>query len=286
MTATTIKPTNDDTPFLGYGLRLRAEYLDTLLDERPALDCIEVISENYLDADEASLRRLDELSAHYPLMLHGLSLSIGSPWPLDQGYLDRLKRLSDRIGPAWISDHLCWRGADDEQGQLLPLPYTEETLEHVVARIQQVQAFLGRQILLENVPLEPDNHLEIPEAEFISAVAERSDSLILIDIGNLLSSSLNQEFSASDYIDQLPTGRVRQIHLPDISFQPPTDEACDAPAHLIDPVWKLYRELLDRFGRVTTVIEREDTIPTLSGTLCDISKVRGAVGKYLGVCRV
>jgi uncharacterized protein (UPF0276 family) len=268
--------------YLGYGLRLRTEYLETLLNDRPALDCIEVISENYLDADEATLHQLDELRSHYPVMLHGLSLSIGSPWPLDQGYLDRLKRLTERIDPAWISDHLCWRGADDEQGQLLPLPYTEETLEHVVARINRVQSFLGRRILLENVPLEQDNHQEIPEADFIREVAERSDSLILIDIGNLLSSSLNQEFSASDYIGQLPIGQVRQIHLPDISFQPPTDEGCDAPPHLIDPIWKLYTELLDRFGRVTTIIEREDTIPTLSGTLCDIEKVRGAVGKYLG----
>ncbi|WP_260294985.1 DUF692 domain-containing protein [Sedimenticola hydrogenitrophicus] len=274
---------SDARPYLGYGLRLRTEYLETLLHDRPALDCIEIISENYLDADEATLRQLDELRSHYPVMLHGLSLSIGSPWPLEPGYLDQLKRLTERIEPAWVSDHLCWRGADDEQqGQLLPLPYTEETLEHVVARINRVQAFLGRQILLENVPLEQDNHQEIPEADFIREVAERSDSLILIDIGNLLSSSLNQGFNTSDYIARLPPARVRQLHLPEISFLPATNDECDAPPHIPDPIWQLYSEMLDRFGRLTTIIEREDTIPTLAGTLSDIDKVRRAVGKYLG----
>jgi len=268
-------------PYLGYGLRLRTEYLETILGDQPELDCIEVISDNYLGADEATLRQLDVLRAQYPLMLHGLSLSIGSPWPLDQNYLDELKKLTDRVKPAWISDHLCWKGADIEQGQLLPLPYTEETLEHVVSRIDQVQSFLGRQILLENVPLERDDHPQIPEAEFIREVAERSDSLVLIDIGNLLTNSLNQEFSASDYINQLPEGRVQQVHLPDISFQPATDDASDIPAHIIDPIWKLHTEILDRFGRITTVIEREDTIPTLQGMLCDIKKVRKAVDRYL-----
>ncbi|WP_435686197.1 DUF692 domain-containing protein [Sedimenticola selenatireducens] len=268
-------------PYLGYGLRLRTEYLETILRDQPELDCIEVISENYLGADESMLRQLDALRARYPLMLHGLSLSIGSPWPLDQSYLEELKKLTDRVEPTWISDHLCWKGADDEQGQLLPLPYTEETLEHVVSRIDQVQSFLGRQILLENVPLDQEDHQAIPEAEFIREVAERSDSLVLIDVGNLLTSSLNQGFSASDYINQLPRERVQQVHLPDISFQPATDDACEAPPHIIDPIWQLHTEMLDRFGRITTIIEREDTIPTLSGMLCDIRKVRKAVDRHL-----
>jgi len=268
-------------PNLGYGLRLRTEYLGTLLRDLPELDCIEVISENYLGADEETLRQLDRLKTRYPIMLHGLTLSIGSPWPLDQDYLDALKKLAERLEPAWISDHLCWKGADDEQGQLLPLPYTEETLEHVISRIDRVQSFLGQRILLENVPLEQEDHQAIPEAEFIREVAERADSLVLIDIGNLLTSSLNQKFSASDYINQLPKERVQQLHLPDISFQSATDDACDAPPHIIDPIWKLHTEMLDRFGRVTTIMEREDTIPTLQGILCDIRKVRNAVDRYL-----
>ncbi len=268
-------------PSLGYGLRLRTEYLETLLRDQPEIGCIEVISENYLGADEETLRQLDALKAHYPLILHGLTLSIGSPWPLDRGYLDALKKLIDRIEPAWISDHLCWKGADDGQGQLLPLPYTNETLEHVISRIEQVQSILGQRILLENVPLEQGNHQEIPEAEFICEVATRSGSLILIDIGNLLTSSLNQAFSAADYLQRMPKGRVQQIHLPDISFQTTTDDAWDSPPHIIDPIWRLYTEALDRFGPVTTVIEREDTIPTLREMLCDIGRVRRAAEHYL-----
>lgn len=270
------------SPCPGYGLRLRTEYLEPILSTRPELDCIEVISENYLGADEQALRRLDQLKERYPLILHGISLAIGSPWPLDQHYLDGLKTLIERIDPIWISDHLSWRGADDQQGQLLPMPYSEEALEHLVNRVNQVQSFLGRQILLENVPMEQDGQPEIPEAEFIREVAERSDSLVLVDIGNLLTSSLNQGFDTGDYINRLPRERVQQIHLPDISFQPdPTDE-CDAPPHLIDPIWQLYTRTLDHLGRVTTVIEREDTIPTLAGMLCDIKKVRKAVDRYLG----
>ncbi|WP_428624112.1 DUF692 domain-containing protein [Sedimenticola sp.] len=271
----------DPLPSLGFGLRLRTEYLETILRDQPELDCIEIITENYLAADEAGLRQLDALCARYPVVLHGLSLAIGSPWPLDQGYLDDLKRLIDRIEPIWISDHLCWNGADDEQGQLLPLPYSEETLEHVATRIEQVQTFLGRRILLENVPVEQDNPQDIPEAEFIRQVAERSDSLILIDIGNLLSGNLGPGFSVPDYIDRLPQERVQQVHLPDISFQPtPGDDCTDTP-HIIDPIWRLYTEILNRFGRVTTIIEREDTIPTLQELLCDIRKIRQAVDRHL-----
>ncbi|AKH20357.1 DUF692 domain-containing protein [Sedimenticola thiotaurini] len=269
-------------PCPGYGLRLRTEYLETILHTRPELDCIEVISENYLDADEQALQQLERLKERYPLLLHGISLSIGNPWPLDPHYLDRLKKLIERIEPLWISDHLGWRGADAQQGELLPMPYSEETLEHLVTRVNEVQSFLGRQILLENVPMEQnDGEQEIPEAEFIREVAERSDSLVLIDIGNLLTSSLNQGFDTSEYINRLPRERVQQIHLPDISFQPGTEDECDAPPHLIDPIWQLYTRVLDRFGRVTTVIEREDTIPTLAGMLCDIKKVRRAVDRYL-----
>lgn len=273
--------TANTLPYLGYGLRLRTEYLDTLLRDQPPLDCIEIVSENYLDADDATLLKLDGLRSHYPVILHGLTLSIGSPWPLDPGYLGKLKKLAERIEPAWISDHLCWKGADDGQGQLLPLPYTEETLEHLVGRIDQVQSQLGRQILLENVPLEQESQQAIPEVEFIREVAERSDSLILIDIGNLLTSSRNQSFSASDYINRLPAGRVQQLHVPDISFQPSINGTGSEPPRLIDPVWTLYTEMLNRFGRITTILEREDTIPTLAEILADIHEVRRAVDHHL-----
>ena len=268
-------------PNLGFGLRLRADYLHSFTTSKPALDWLEIITENYLGADEETLDQLDQIRTHYPIVMHGISLAIGSPWPLDEEYLNQLKKLVDRINPAWISDHLCWKGADDVQGQLLPLPYSEDTLDHVVSRIDQVQTFLGRQILLENVPVEQNARQEIPEVEFIREVADRSDSLILIDIGNLLESSLNQSFSAIDYINQIPDGRVQQIHLPDITFESTADDACEATPQIIDPIWKIYTEVLDRFGLVTTMVEREDTIPTLQGMLCDIKKIRKAAQNHM-----
>ncbi len=269
-------------PNLGFGLRLRTDYLHSFITSRPELDWIEIITENYLTADEETLRQLDTIRSNYPIVMHGISLAIGSPWPLDQEYLNQLKKLVDRVNPAWISDHLCWKGADDVQGQLLPLPYSEDTLDHVVSRINQVQEFLGRQILLENVPVEQKTSQDIPEVEFIREVADRSDSLILIDVGNLLESSLNQGFNAIDYINQIPAGRVQQIHLPDITFETSSADTCEASPQIIDPIWQIYTEILDRFGRVTTMVEREDTIPTLKGMLCDIKKIRKAAEEHLG----
>ncbi|MDF1530598.1 MAG: DUF692 domain-containing protein [Sedimenticola sp.] len=268
-------------PNLGFGLRLRADYLPSFIGSEPELDWLEIITENYLGANEETLDQLDKIRSNYPIVMHGISLAIGSPWPLDQAYLNQLKKLVDRVNPAWISDHLCWKGADDVQGQLLPLPYSEDTLEHVVTRINQVQEFLGRQILLENVPIEQKSNQEMPEVEFIRQVADRSDSLILIDVGNLLASSLSQEFSAIDYINQIPAGRVQQVHLPDITFETSSDGNCDASPQIIDPIWQIYTEVLDRFGLITTMIEREDTIPTLKGMLCDIKKIRKAALSHM-----
>jgi uncharacterized protein (UPF0276 family) len=268
-------------PNLGFGLRLRADYLHSIINDKPELDWIEIITENFLGASEEALDQLEQIRSNYPIVMHGISLAIGSPWPLDQTYLDQVKKLVNRINPAWISDHLCWKGADDVQGQLLPLPYSEDTLDHVVSRIHQVQDFLGRQILLENVPIEQKSTQEMPEVEFIREVADRSDSLILIDIGNLLASSVNQGFSAIDYINQIPSGRVQQVHLPDITFEANAEHGGDNIPNITDPIWQLYTEVLDRFGLVTTMIEREDTIPTLEGILCDIKKIRKATEHHL-----
>lgn len=261
--------------YLGYGIRLRSEYLQEILQHKPDLDFIEVITENYLVGDAGERREIEQLRQHYPLVMHGLSLGIGSPWPLDSDYLQRMKSMTERLDPAWISDHLCWKGADDLQGSLLPLPYSEDTLEHVVSRIQQVQELLGRQILLENVPGEHSHTQEIPEVEFIREVAERSDSLILLDLGNLLSSSLRQGFDAADYIGSLPSLRIRQVHLPDISVPPSKERG--GGQQIIDPVWQLYSQILQQTGPVSTLIERVDTIPTLSGMISEIESVRNAV---------
>lgn len=268
-------------PNLGFGLRLRADYLHRMIIDQPELDWFEIITENFLGVGEETLEQLELIRSNYPIVMHGISLAIGSPWPLDTSYLDQVKTLADRINPAWISDHLCWKGADDVQGQLLPLPYSEDTLDHVVSRIHLVQDFLGRQILLENVPIEQKSSQEMPEVEFIREVADRSDSLILIDIGNLLTSSVNQGFSAIDYINQIPAGRIQQVHLPDITFTADSEKENDNIPSIIGPIWQLYTEILDKCGPVTTMIEPEDTIPTLDGILRDIRKVRKAARHHM-----
>ncbi len=269
-------------PYLGFGLRLRKEYLAPVLESRPKVDWFEIISESYLDTDDAVLGQLDEVRAGYPLVMHGISLGIGSPWPLDRDYLQKLKQLTERLQPVWISDHLSWSGADDIQGRLLPLPYSGDTLDHLVPRIREVQDFLERRILLENVPQERiGSQPEIPESEFLCEVAERSDSLILIDIANLHSTSVNQEINPFDYLEQLPEERVQQIHLAGaIALCGTAAHSNDRPE---DPIWNLYRRALMRFGPVSTMIERVDTIPALGKMVDELEKARCAAHQLLSI---
>ncbi len=267
-------------PYLGFGLRLRREYLDRALETHPPVDWLEVVPESWFDGDDRLLRKLDRLREHYPMVLHGISLAIGSPWPIDLDYIRRLQQLIDRLQPAWISDHLCWSGADDLQGRLLPLPYSEETLNHVIERTRQVQELLERQILLENVPLErPAGGSSMPEAEFIAAVAEGSDSLILLDIANLHTTSLSQGFDPLAYLLRLPQSRLQQIHLAGATALCGSDDP--AEARMTDPLWELYQGALEHFGPVTTLIERVDTIPPLAEMAREVDKARCSARQFL-----
>ncbi len=260
-------------PYLGFGLRLRKEYLSRVLQQRPDVDWFEIISENYLGAQDEEFLQLEQVSESYPIVMHGISLSIGSPWPLDRDYLSRLKRMIDRLQPAWISDHLCWSGADDTQGRMLPLPYSQDALDHIVPRIQEVQAYLGRQLLLENVPMERGNQSpEIPEAEFLQAVADNSDSLILLDVANLHSSSVNLNFDPLKYLWKLPQQRVQQIHLSGAVILCGTENK--DTQYNDDPIWSLYASALQRFGPVSTMIERMDTIAPLEEMVNELQKAR------------
>ena len=260
-------------PYLGFGLRLRKEYLEPVLRLHPDVDWFEIISENYLGEQDESLRLLLQVRESYPIVMHGISLAIGSPWPLDPVYLAQLKRLIEQLQPIWVSDHLCWSGADDLQGRMLPLPYSQDSLEHIVPRIQEVQKYLGRQLLLENVPMEwGDRSPEIPEAEFLHAVAEQSDSLILLDIANLHASSVNQGFDPLKYLWKLPQQRVQQIHLSGAVILCGAEQR--ESAYNNDPVWSLYTSTLQRFGRTSTMIERRDTIATLDEMADEVRKAR------------
>ncbi len=262
-------------PFLGYGLGLRKEHYETVLNDHPPVDWFEIISENYMVDGGKPLYYLDRIRAHYPMAMHGVSLSIGSTETLDLDYLDRLKALIERVQPAWFSDHLCWTGVQGVNlHDLMPLPYTEEAIAHVVERVQQVQDHIGRQMLLENVSSYVSySDSQLSEWDFLREVAERADCLILLDINNIYVSAFNHGFDPHAYLEAMPAERIRQIHLAGHSRE--DDLIIDTHDHPIaDPVFELYAAAVQRFGRVTTMIERDDRIPPLSDLLDELAQVR------------
>ena len=262
-------------PFLGFGLGLRPEHYTAVLESRPAVDWLEIVTENYLVAGGKPLHFLDRVREHYPMVMHGVSLSIGSSDPLDPDYLAALQRLAARVEPAWISDHLCWTGIDGRNlHDLLPLPYTEEAIAHVAGRVGRVQDRLGRQILLENVSSYVTyTDSRISEWEFLSAVAERADCHILLDVNNVYVSAHNHGFDPLAYLDGVPPGRVRQIHLAGHSYN--GSLIVDTHDHPVpDPVWALYAEAIARLGPVSTMIERDDDIPPLEVLLAELAQAR------------
>lgn len=251
-------------PHLGHGLGLRTQHYDAVLHTRPTVDWFEVISENFMVKGGNPRRVLREVRALYPVVLHGVSLSIGSVDPLDAHYLDALASLAAEVEPAWISDHLCWGSVGGEVAHdLLPLPFTEEALDHVVARVGAVQERLGRRILLENVSSYLTfTHSTIPEWEFLATVAVRADCGILLDVNNVFVSAHNHGFDAEEYLDGLPGERIGQIHL--AGHESRGQLYIDTHDHPVrDEVWALYRGAVARFGPRATLIEWDANVPPL-----------------------
>lgn len=262
-------------PYLGYGLGMRPDHYEDIVDGHPEVDWFEVVSENYMVDGGKPLYYLDRVRSEYPVVMHGVSLSIGGTDPLDRGYLKSLKALVDRIEPRWISDHLCWTGLNGKQlHDLLPLPYTEEAVSHVADRVARVQDFLGQRILLENVSSYVTyRHSGMSEWAFLRAVAERADCLILLDINNVFVSAGNHGFDPLAYLDGIPPERVYQFHLAGHSHN--GDIIVDTHDHDVpDPVWQLYGEAVRRFGRVSTMIERDADIPPLADLLAELDQAR------------
>ncbi|MEW8563996.1 MAG: DUF692 domain-containing protein [Candidatus Thiodiazotropha sp.] len=262
-------------PFLGYGLGLRRQHYNDVLDSRPDVDWFEIISENYMVDGGKPLHYLDRIRERYPMVMHGVSMSIGSTDPLDYSYLGRLKALIKRVEPAWFSDHLCWTGMDQlNLHDLLPLPYTEEAIEHVVDRVSRVQDYLGRQMLLENVSSYVTySESQLAEWDFLREVVERADCLLLLDINNIYVSAFNHNFNPHTYLDAVPGERVYQIHLAGHTQE--ENLIIDTHDHPIaDPVYELYAEAIKRFGRVSTMIERDDRIPPLAELMQELDRVR------------
>ena len=249
-------------PDLGYGIGLRTSHFSHILSSRPPVDWFEILTENYLDTGGRPLYVLDQVAERYPTVLHGVSMSVGSTDPIDWDYLAKLKQLAKRTGAKWLSDHLCWTGVSGlNVHDLLPMPYTDESLRHTVSRVKQIQDFLEQPIALEN----PSTYLEFAhstwaEWDFLSALAQEADCALLIDVNNIFVSSFNHGFDPKEYLDGIPADRVVQHHLAGHSNEG-THIIDTHDNHVIDEVWELYRYAYGRFGRVSTLLEWDANIP-------------------------
>ncbi len=267
-------------PFIGFGLGLRVEHFDAILEQPPDVDWFEVISENFMVAGGKPQHYLERFRDRYPLALHGVSLSIGSTDPLDLDYLRALKTLAQRVEPVWISDHLCWTGVGGiNSHDLLPLPYTEEAIAQVCSRVGQVQDMLGREILLENLSSYVEfSGSQMPEWQFVAEIARRSGCRLLLDVNNIQVSARNHGFDPLDYLAGIPADRVWQIHLAGHSDY--GDYAIDTHDHDVPAeVWRLYEATIERFGPVSTMIERDDHIPPLPELLRELDIARACFAR-------
>jgi uncharacterized protein (UPF0276 family) len=272
-------------PRLGFGVGLRRPHYTYVLKTRPAIDWFEVIAENFMVDGGRPLEVLEGVRTNYPVVLHGVSLSIGSTDPLNCEYLRRLAELARRFEPAWISDHLCWTGVGGHNlHDLLPLPHKAETVIHVASRIREVQDFLGRHILIENV----SSYLSytqstMPEWEFLRTVAEEADCGILLDINNIFVNAFNHRFDAKRYIDEIPAERVVQFHLAGHSDH--GAYLLDTHDHPIRPeVSDLYEYAVRRYGPVATLIERDDNIPEFAELQAEADEARRRSASVFAEC--
>lgn len=269
-------------PFSGFGLGLRPVHYQDFLTRTVPVDFVEVISENFMVEGGRPLQVLDQVRQRHPVILHGVSMSIGAPDGLDRGYLARLRRLADRVEPLWVSDHLCWTGTGGfTSHDLLPMPFTEEAMAVVCANIAQAQDALGRPLLIENASSYVTfRRSEMSEWEFLAELSRRSGCFLLLDVNNIFVSGSNHGFDPAAYLDGVPFDRVRQIHL--AGHSQGRTMLIDTHDHPVpDPVWALYDEACRRAGPVAAMIERDDDIPPLDDLLAelDIARARAAAAR-------
>ena len=260
----------------GFGLGLRPTHYGAFLAQARRVDWLEIISDNYMVPGGKPLAMLDAIRERYPMVMHGVALSIGAVNGPDPAYLRRLAALARRVQPMWVSDHLCWTGVHGRPlHDLLPLPYSEEALRVVVRNVQRVQDALGRRILLENV----SSYVEFTasrmnEWDFVRRVCEEADCDLLLDVNNIHVSAVNHGFDALTYLHHMPRRRVRQIHL--AGHTDNGDHLVDTHDHPVaGAVWSLYRQALQILGPVPTMIERDDHIPPLDELMDELDVARG-----------
>lgn len=264
----------DIAPFPGFGLGLRRAHYADFLDGTVPVDFVEVISENYMVEGGKPLRVLEQVRQEHPVILHGVSLSVGSAHGLEPDYLARLRKLAERIEPLWVSDHLCWtRTSAHNSHDLLPLPLTREALDIVCTNVDCAQEALGRAMLFEN----PSSYLTFPEDEmaeweFLAEMARRTGCYLMLDVNNVHVSARNHGFSAADYLAGLPLDRVRQIHL--AGHQPGEIVVDTHDRAVCEDVWALYAQVIARTGPVATMIERDDNIPPVAELLRELDHAR------------
>lgn len=277
-----MKPARLGHDNLGLGVGLRSAHFEHILKHQPAVDWFEVISENYIDSQGRPRYVLQQIAERYPIVMHGVSLSIGATDPLDFKYLGKLKRLAKEVKAHWISDHICWTGVMSRNTHdLLPVPFTEETLRHVVERVRAVQDFLERPFVLEN----PSSYITFQDStmdewEFVSRLAEEADCGLLLDVNNVYVSSFNHDMDPDQFIRSLPHERIVQFHLAGHSNY--TTHLIDThDNHVIDPVWELYRTAHELTGGVSTLLEWDANIPTFEVVHEEVLKAKRFMGEQL-----
>lgn len=260
---------------LGLGVGLRSAHFSYLLEHWPAVDWFEIISENFIDSGGRPRYVLDQLAERYPIVMHGVSLSIGSTDPLDFDYLHKLKRLADATKAHWISDHVCWTGVlGRNTHDLLPLVLNEPALRHVVERVRIVQDVLERPLVLEN----PSSYVTftdstMPEWEFIGRLADEADCQLLLDVNNVYVSSVNHDFDAETYIRSVPHERIVQFHLAGHTNRG-THCIDTHDGHVVDPVWRLYQLAYELTSGVSTLLEWDANIPPFPELHAEVLKAR------------
>lgn len=260
---------------LGLGIGLRTVHFSYILEHWPEVDWFEVISENFMDSRGRPRYVLEQIAERYPVVMHGVSLSIGSTDPLNVDYLTRLKRLASEIKPHWISDHLCWTGVMGLNAHdLLPIPLNEETLAHVVSRVRTVQDFLERPLVLEN----PSTYVTFAQStmsewEFLTRMADETDCGLLLDVNNVYVSGKNHDFDPREYVERIASERVVQCHL--AGHTDCGTHAIDThDDHVINPVWDLYRLAHERTGGISTLLEWDARIPDFPVVHAEVLKAR------------
>jgi uncharacterized protein len=269
-------------PNLGLGVGLRSVHFPHILAEKPQVDWFEIISENFMDSGGRPRHVLEQIAERYPVVMHGVSLSIGSTDPLNFEYLTKLKRLAAAVKPLWVSDHLCWTGVLGLNAHdLLPIPLNEETLAHVVERVRNVQDFLERPLVLEN----PSSYVTfarstMSEWEFLTRMAAEADCGLLLDVNNVYVSSINHDFDPIEYVRNVPHERIVQIHLAGHTdcgkYRIDTHDD-----HVIDPVWELYRLAHQFTGGVSTLLEWDAKIPPFPVVHAEVLKAKQYMGEQL-----